>query len=280
MANQNADQIAEWNGVLGLKWAELQADLDKMTGPFGEAALAAALPQPGERAIDVGCGCGDTSLKLAAAVGAKGAVLGVDISQPMLEVARRRAAGAPQLRFEQADASRALLPAGQDLLFSRFGVMFFDAPAGAFDHMRKALKAGGRLAFVCWRAPRENSWAMTPVSAGRAAIGYQAQPADPHAPGPFAFADPDRVKGILTDAGFRDVALRPFEAPVYMGSTPRSAAEGASRMGPLSRLVREVGVEHLPRILDGVEAALEPLKGPDGSVSLTGATWVVTARNP
>jgi SAM-dependent methyltransferase len=281
MTDRNADQIAEWNGALGQRWAELRSDLDKMTRPFGQAGLAAAAPQPGERAIDVGCGCGDTSIALARAVGPKGSVLGVDISKPMLEVARHRAseAGFPQVKFEQADASQAMLPQGQDLLFSRFGVMFFDAPAQAFEHLRQSLKAGGRISFVCWRAPRENPWAMTPVMAGRAAINHQPPPADPNAPGPFAFADAARVRELFAEAGFKAIEFKPFDAPVYLGSSPRSAAEAAAKMGPLSRLVREVGVERLPLILDGVEAAFEPLKSADGSISLKGATWVVTGRN-
>ncbi|HRI19108.1 MAG TPA: methyltransferase domain-containing protein, partial [Burkholderiaceae bacterium] len=133
----NAEQIAEWNGEMGARWATQQAEIDGIVVPFGQAALQAAAARPGERVIDIGCGCGDTSIALAQQVGAGGAVLGVDVSRPMLEVARARAAAAqlPQLAFVEADASAAELPAGRDLLFSRFGVMFFARPGPALAHL-------------------------------------------------------------------------------------------------------------------------------------------------
>ncbi len=278
MTGQNDQQIADWNGVVGEQWAAEQERTDELIRPFGEAGLQAADVRTGERVIDVGCGCGDTSLALASLVGTSGAVLGVDVSAPMLAVARRRASSISQLRFEEADASRAALPGSQDLLYSRFGVMFFDDPVGAFAHMRKALNPNGRLSFVCWQAPRDNPWASVPVQAARRALSLAPAPADPHAPGPFAFADAARVKGILSDAGFRSVVAEGFEAPVKVGSTPRSAAEASARMGPMGRIAREAGPEKLPLILEAVEAALKPLAAADGQVALPGQVWVVTAK--
>jgi SAM-dependent methyltransferase len=181
------------------------------------------------------------------------------------------------VRFEQADASSARLPDGQDLLFSRFGVMFFAAPVPAFAHLRRALKDTGRLAFVCWQGPKENPWAMVPIAAARAALGVTQPPADPHAPGPFAFGDANRVRMILLEANFRDVVAEPFESPMPLGSTARSAAEAAARIGPVSRLVREAGPEKLPLIVDAVEKALEPLATKD-RVALPGRTWIVNAK--
>jgi SAM-dependent methyltransferase len=280
MANDNSAQIAEWNGALGEKWAEEQETLDGLTAPFGEAAIRAADPRPGEQVIDIGCGCGASSLSLARAVGEGGRVLGVDVSRPMLEVARRRgeAAGLDNLTFEQADASSAVLPGGQDLLYSRFGVMFFAAPAPAFAHLRQSLKSSGRMAFVCWRSPKDNPWATVPVTAGRQALGIEGPPSDPHAPGPFAFADEDRVRGILEEAGFRDVRAVRFDSHMLLGSSPRSAAEATARIGPLGRLVREAGPEHLSKILDAVEKALTPLAAKDGSVAPPAGAWVYAAR--
>jgi SAM-dependent methyltransferase len=279
MAGDNSEQIRDWDGPVGERWAAEQETLDKLTAPYGEAALTAAGARPEEHVIDIGCGCGDTSLTLAAAVGQGGSVLGVDVSAPMLEVARRRAkaAGMPQVRFEQADASNARLPGEQDLLFSRFGVMFFAAPVPAFAHLRRALKDTGRMTFVCWQGPKENPWAMVPVMAARSALGITSPPADPHAPGPFAFGDANRVRMILLEANFRDVVVEPFEAAMPLGSTPRSAAEAAARIGPVSRLVREAGSEKLPAIVDAVEKALEPLATKDG-VALPGRTWIVNAK--
>jgi SAM-dependent methyltransferase len=278
----NSEQIAEWNGALGQRWAALRQEIDRVVVPFGDAALKAAAPQPGERVIDVGCGCGDTAIELARMVGAAGAVLGVDVSQPMLEVARSRGALAnyAHLAFREADASEAALPANTDLLFSRFGVMFFSQPSPAFSHLRKSLRAGGRCVFVCWRAPRDNPWAMTPLSAARAAMDITPAPADPDAPGPFAFADEGRLRTILSDAGFGDIDVQRFDAAISLGATPHSAAESVVQVGPVSRLVREVGAEHLPVIVDAVERALAPLAAPDGHVSLNGSTWIASATNP
>jgi SAM-dependent methyltransferase len=282
MLADNSEQIAEWNGPLGERWVAMQQEIDRVVVPFGDAALKAAAPQPGERVIDIGCGCGDTSIEIARIVGATGSVLGIDVSQPMLEVARSRGtlANCRHLEFRNSDASEALLPANVDLLFSRFGVMFFSQPSLAFSHLRKSLRMGGRCVFVCWRAPRDNAWAMTPLAAAREAMGVTPPPADPDAPGPFAFADEDRLRTVLSGAGFGDIELQRFDATLYLGATPRSAAEGVVQIGPVSRFVREMGVEHLPTILDAVERALVPLAAPDGHVSLNGSTWIVSATNP
>ena len=282
MPADNSEQIAEWNGALGQRWIAMRQEIDRIVVPFGDAALKAAAPQPGERVIDIGCGCGDTSIEIARMVGAAGAVLGIDVSRPMLEVARSRGALAncAHLAFRDGDASEAALPVNTDLLFSRFGVMFFSQPAPAFSHLRKALRAGGRCVFVCWRTPRDNPWAMTPLSAARTAMGVTSAPADPEAPGPFAFADEERLRAILSGAGFGDIDVQRFDAGIALGATPRSAAESVVQVGPVSRLVREAGVEHLPVILDAVERALAPLAAPDGQVSLNGSTWIVSATNP
>jgi SAM-dependent methyltransferase len=280
MAGDNSEQVKEWNGPLGERWAEEQETFDALTEPFGQAALTAAGVRPGERVIDIGCGCGGSSLELARDVGGGGSVLGVDVSRPMLDVARRRAkaAGLANLTFEEADASNASLPAEQDVLYSRFGVMFFAAPVPAFAHLRRSLKDSGRMAFVCWRSPKENPWAMVPVMAARKALGIEAPQGDPHAPGPFAFADDTRVRAILLEANFKGVEAEPFEAGMPGGRDARAAAEQAARMGPLSRLVRESGPEALPRILDAVERAFEPVAAKDGSITLPGRAWIVTAK--
>jgi SAM-dependent methyltransferase len=259
----------------------MQREIDRIVVPFGDAALKIAAPQPKERVIDIGCGCGDTSIEIARIVGEAGAVLGIDVSQPMLDVARSRGALAncAHLSFRQGDASEARLPARSDLLFSRFGVMFFSQPAPAFRHLRRSLRAGGRCVFVCWRAPRDNAWAMIPLSAARTAMGVTPAPADPDAPGPFAFADEERLRAILSSAGFGAIEVQRFDAALYLGATPRSAAEGVVQIGPVSRFVREVGVEHLPIILDAVERALAPFAAPDDHVSMNGSTWIVSATN-
>jgi hypothetical protein len=121
---------------------------------------------------------------------------------------------------------------------------------------------------------------MTPLSAARAAMGVTPAPADPNAPGPFAFADEARLRSILSEAGFDPIDVQRFDTKVFLGATTRSAAEGAVQIGPVARLVREVGAEHLPVIVDAIERALAPLAAPDGHVSLSGSTWIVSATNP
>jgi ubiquinone/menaquinone biosynthesis C-methylase UbiE len=271
-----------YSDALGQTWAERQQQTDGIVVAFGEAALQTAAAQAGERVIDIGCGCGDTSIDLARRVGAQGMVLGVDVSEPMLDVARARAALEPtaNLSFRCADASEADLPTGIDLLYSRFGVMFFADPSLAFGHLRTSLRPGGRSVFVCWRTPRDNAWTMTPLAAARKAMGVTPAPSDPYAPGPFAFADDERIRSVLSDAGFGSIQLQRFDAAVELGPTPQVAAENAVQIGPTARFVREVGVEHRDVIRRAVESALIPVATSDGRVCLNGSTWIVSAINP
>lgn len=280
MTGDNAQQIEDWNGPLGQRWVEFQDEFDRFTQPFSEAALRAAAVRSGEHVIDVGCGCGGSTLALARQVGPKGTVSGIDVSRPMLDQAKRRAAAAnlTNVSFAETDASNGRLPMDQDLLFSRFGVMFFAAPVPAFAHLRRSLKDSGRLAFVCWRAPRDNPWAMLPLVAAREAVGVTPPKSDPLAPGPFAFADETRVRAILLEANFRDVEAEAFDAPIWLGDDMASAAEAALRTGPAARFMREHGLGHEQKALEAVGKALAPQAAQDGSVHLTGATWIVTAK--
>ena len=177
-------------------WAEVRELLELQLAPPGRRALAALALNSGESVLDIGCGGGATALDLARAVAPDGTVVGVDRSAAVLAFAQRAAKGCERVRFVQADAQVfPFEPASFDAAFSRFGVMFFTDPTAAFINIRRGLRPNGRLAFVCWRALEENPLDILPLRA--ASVHLPPQPAhDPDAPGPFAFADPDRVHGI------------------------------------------------------------------------------------
>lgn len=268
----NAQQALYWNESAGPTWADLQAPLDRQLQPLGRRAMAELDLGPGRRILDIGCGAGETTLALAAA-GAE--ATGVDISRPLLDVARRRAEGLPGVRFLEADAQTyPFEPASFDAAFSRFGVMFFSDPAAAFANIRKALKPGGRLAFVCWRTPAENPIMSLPMMAAMTYVSTPPAPPEPGAPGPFAFADPERVKAILTTAGFQNIAVTPYEADIGPGDLETTLAL-ALKVGPLGALLRE-NPDSRGAVIDAVRAALAPHVGHDG-VKLGSATWIVTA---
>lgn len=274
----NDAQIDYWNTAAGETWARHQQQLDRQLEDLGLEAIRVLAPAAGERILDIGCGCGETAEQLAARVGPAGAVVGVDISGPMLEVARRRPAvdGAARPEFRKLDAQTADLgPAAFDAVFSRFGVMFFADPAAAFANIRAALKPGGRLAFVCWRAFPENPWMHEPMAAA-APFLPPLPPVDPTAPGPFAFADEGRVRGILADAGFADIAIDPFDTRIG-GSGVEETVNLTLRVGPLGRILREMP-SMADAVIGAVRAAIQPYETPAG-VLVPAAVWIVRAYN-
>ncbi|MCC6640759.1 MAG: class I SAM-dependent methyltransferase [Deltaproteobacteria bacterium] len=272
-----------WNEVSGPRWVRVQDVIDRQIAPLGERALAAAQLSPGERVLDVGCGCGQTTLRAAAHVGEAGEVLGIDLSAPMLARARERARemGVTNVRFEQADAQTASLPQHFDVLFSRFGVMFFDAPEAAFTNLRRALRSGGRLAFVCWQALTRNPWMLVPLTAVAPLVPLPAPP-PPGAPGPFGFADAARVTRILEEAGFVDVGVESVEETLLVGPPDvNDAARFLVAMGPAAAALADAALtpEKQSQVEQAVRQAIEPYLTPDG-VRMPSASWIVTALSP
>jgi len=271
----NAAMSDYWNAGAGETWARYQDQLDRQLASLGAEAMRALPLTSGCRVLDIGCGCGDTTLALAAAVGPAGSVVGVDISRPMLDVARARAAATPAAEFVEADAQTADLgQGGFDAAFSRFGVMFFSDPPAAFANIRKALKPGAPLAFVCWRPFLDNPWMRDPMAAARDLLPPQPSP-DPLAPGPFAFADADRVRAILGAAGFQDVAIAPFDARIG-GSGVEQTLGLTFRVGPLGVALRE-RPDLAEVVADRVRSVLTRYDTADG-VLMPAAVWIVTAR--
>ncbi len=275
----NEAQIEHWNSEEARHWVDQQDQYDRMLAPFGEAVLGAAAIATDELVLDVGCGTGTTTLAAAAAARA-GEALGVDLSSHMVERARRRASegGVPNARFEVADAQTvAFDPNSRDVVISRFGVMFFDDPTRAFANIGSGMRAGGRLAFVCWQGLAQNEWMLVP---GMAVAQVVPLPdTRPGAPGPFAFGDPDYVRTVLQDARFRDVDLDPMDQTVLIGGgiSVDDAVEWFQHTGMARVLFRDRDADSIARAVDLLRAALAEHEGPDG-VRLGGAAWVVRAQ--
>jgi ubiquinone/menaquinone biosynthesis C-methylase UbiE len=274
------DQIEYWNQEGGPAWTARQQSWDIAMKPFSDAALIRAAVEPGESVIDVGCGCGATALQLAELVGPKGKVLGVDVSKPMLNRAKERAAGMPNVGFAEADATTYRFEQGAaDLLFSRHGVMFFPEPERAFANLRSALKPSGRVAFSCFRSPKENALITTILAAVQEFVPPLPK-MNPEDPGPFAFADPERVKRILGAAGFKSVALEPVDvqSDISAGLGLEEALVNAMEIGPAGRALRGAPPETMAKAKAALRAAFTPLQK-DGKVLLGAGLWIVTAKN-
>jgi SAM-dependent methyltransferase len=277
----NAAQADYWNANAGQKWTEHQEHQDHVLRPVSDRLIAAAKPRQGERVIDVGCGCGATTIQFAERVGPAGAVLGLDVSAPMLARARERAPEDLPITLALADATvHNVTSQSADLVVSRFGVMFFADPAKSFANLRTGLKPGGRLVFACWREAKQNPFFVLPLreAAKHAPPLPETNPEDP---GPFAFASEARVRRILADAGFADIDLEPqdLQLDIAVGRGLETAVRAAMTIGPTSR------------ILDGQSEAVRAAAAADirkalaghargASVPLGAAIWIVTATNP
>jgi SAM-dependent methyltransferase len=282
-AGPNAEQIQYWNELAGQKWVALQPLLDTQLSPLGQRVMERAGVASGERVLDVGCGCGNSTLDLARRVGPAGTVTGIDISTVMLERARQaaREAGVTQVRFENADAqTHCFSPGSFDVLFSRFGVMFFIDPAAAFANLRDALRPGGRVGFVCWQGLQRNPWMHVPLRAALPHIPPPPLPA-PDAPGPFAFADADRVRDILSGAGFTALNIEALNEPLSVGGGQNldETANFLVHIGPLGRLLRDAEDDVRARVAESVRDAIAPFATPEG-VRMPSAAWLVTGQRP
>ena len=275
MTPSNQTQIELWNGRVGEKWAAMQVSLDAMLAPATAELKARAGPVAGLRVLDVGCGNGETCT-LWQQGGAQ--VTGVDVSGPMLAVAAQRTQG--RVTLVQADASVWRGDAPFDLLVSQFGLMFFDDPQAAFANLAANLRPGGRLLFSCWRAVAQNPWVTTPMAAIRDLLPASAPPA-PHAPGPFALADADRLGAVLAGAGFAAITIQPFDFQVTIAI--EGGVEEAVRMamviGPTGAALAEAGKEVRAAAAQRLTTALAPHERA-GRVALGGAVWMVQAVRP
>ena len=262
-------------------WVREADRWDGTSGRFGAAMLEAADLEPGQRVLDVGCGAGSTTIEAARRVAPKGAAVGVDISGPALALARERAAasGLNDVGFIEADAQvHPFELESFDAVISRFGTMFFDDPVVAFANLRRALRRGGRLAVLAWQGPFESEWTTVAVNVAIAHFGRPPDLGEPGGPGPFAFADGDRFKRVVTEGGFGDVTLAAITRPMLMGSdvedvvgmvaaTPQSKGLFAGQPGAKVRAA-----------VAGLRDAFAPYARPEGVV-MSGSAWLLTARS-
>jgi SAM-dependent methyltransferase len=275
----NVAQIEDWDGPLGQRWVADAERLDRMSRGFGEQIVERLAPQRGERILDIGCGSGALALTIGAITGPDGSVTGLDISGPMLELARRRAGrtGVANVRFEQGDAQLHPLPlAAFDAAVSRFGVMFFDDPVAAFANVGRALKPGGRMIFTCWQDLLRNDWIMVPASA---ALLHVPMPdlGEPGGPGPFSFADPERLRHVLDAAAFSNIVVEEVVRPVRLGDSVDDALGYIQHSEIADALMQGVDTQTATRAWTAVRETLKAYASAKG-VEFNGAALLVTAN--
>jgi SAM-dependent methyltransferase len=235
----NAAQADYWSSASGRRWIEHEDALDEAMEGVLQLLLDGAALQPGDRIADIGCGTGASTLAAAARV-QSGRVLGVDISELLLDRARERSGQAKSQNVELllADAQTHGFESGAfDLMISRFGMMFFEDPVAAFRNLAQALRPGGRIVFVAWAESARNPWFKIPQDAAIERLGAAPSP-DPHAPGPLAFADADRVAGLLRDAGLGQIRAETLNTHLTPPGEVADAARVASRVGPAARIMK------------------------------------------
>ncbi len=282
-ASANAAQAEYWNSAPAQTWVDCQAALDQRLAPLTELLMARAGVGSGECVIDVGCGTGTTTLQLAAAVGAHGSVLAIDISDPLLAVARRRCleGGHAKVRLIRADAQTHRFERGcHDLVVSRFGVMFFDDPVAAFRNLAGALRPRGRLAFASWGPLEANPWFALPLQVGIERLGPPA-PQPRRAPGPLALSEPDYVQEILSAAGFAEVLIERTQISLPGAPSAREEAQLAGQVGPLARLLRERVADAATRadLIGALTERLAPYLTAEG-IRMPAVVHLVTASAP
>lgn len=281
MSIANLTQFESWNGDSGTRWVARADERDDVLAPVADALIRAADPTSGSHVLDIGCGCGATTLTAARHVGEDGTATAIDLSAPMLDVARQRAAAAhmTHVAFIQGDAQTHMFePDAFDLAISRFGTMFFADPVAAFTNIATALRPGGRLCLATWQPLTANEWLVVP---GAALLRHTDLPAtSPDEPGMFAQSDPDAVTDTLSAAGLTDIQIEAVEVTFTLGPTIDAAVEYLADSGP-GRLFLETIPEGAAR-----DAALADVRDAladhthDGHVRLGGGIWLVTARRP
>jgi SAM-dependent methyltransferase len=281
----NAEAITAWDGPLFDRFVRFREIVTTGLGAHGEEALRLAPPQPGQRVLDIGCGFGDTTQRIAGLVGDSGEAVGVDAAARFIEAARSDAAeaGVPNARFLVADVQTEPFEERFDMAFSRFGTMFFTSPVAALRNVRESLVPGGRLVMVVWRRREDNDWLYRAQTIVEGIVTRPEEYADPTCgPGPFSMAGADTTSDILLHAGYSDIALRRCDIPILIGHDVEEAVDFVKALGPAGEILRLLGdmAAHLHgQVDDALRAGLAEFAGDDG-VRAPASTWIVTASAP
>jgi len=276
----NAGMAEFWNGNGGKNWVSREARLESSLTIFGQQAIDAGGIRSGQRILDIGFGCGETTIELAQKVGPKGQVNGVDISLAMVEAAEKKSLekGVANVTFECGDAQTKAFPVDNyDLVFSRFGVMFFDDPVGAFKNIYSSLKPGGRLAFICWAPRDQNAWVGLPLQVVAKHLSLPPPPGSDE-PGPFSLSEASRVRDILGAAGFANISVESFQTPFVLGGDVDEASSFLMQLAPSGSAINnaEADEETRARIALDMAKLLESHES-DSGVSMKAAALLVTA---
>lgn len=285
VAPMNEEAVEAWSGVLFDRWVAFREVVTTQLAPFSELALRRCPPEPGDAVLDIGCGLGDTTLRLADLVGTEGRVVGIDAGERFIETARSEAAelGAANVEYIVGDVQVAALGDGYDYVFSRFGTMFFASPVAALRNVREAMAPGGRLCSIVWRRKLDNDWLHRGELVANRFLEKPEETDEPTCgPGPFSMANADTVTEILLHAGFEQVTLRRHDIAYRMGRDLDDAIRLVTAIGPAGELIRLAGDE-AERIRPQLEAELREayaeLAEPDG-VFAQASAWIITARVP
>jgi SAM-dependent methyltransferase len=276
----NAEQARLWDGTEGDHWVAHQARYDAITGAFTERLLGAAALADGDRVLDIGCGCGQTT-RLAARQTTSGLALGIDLSAVMLERARAQARdeGIENAHFDRGDAQiYPFAPGAFDVAISRFGVMFFNDPIAAFTNIGRAVRSGGWITFLAWQDLVRNEWITVPATAALAHVPFP-ELDTPDAPGPFSLADPDRITHVLGQAGYDEITTTSIETPMPLGRDADDVVSFMAETDIARTLLDQADPATAAKALDAVRDALRAHEGPDG-IALGAAAWLVAARRP
>ncbi len=271
-----------WNEEGGRTWVAYIDQIETLNAPLSTISLERATPETGEVVLDVGCGGGVTSRYMAERVGSRGRVVGVDISGTILAVAQERSRHIPNLRFEVGDAQAMDLGKDAfDLIYSRFGVMFFQDVIVAFTNLHRALKPTGRLTFLAWRAATENPWIQQPATAIQEIFppppSASPEIPDPHAPGPFSLSESERLHQVLQSAGFTNVQVEAVDAHMHMGGADEAMSLILGMMGPSADQMSLATHEQVTHLHDSIRRILGHYETATG-VAMPCAAWLVSAR--